>query len=148
MQLSPNFTLAELTKSSTAIRRGIDNTPSAEHIANLRQLCLNILEPIRAHYGSPVRITSGYRNAKLNKAIGGSATSQHCFGQAADFSVEGQSNHEVCKWIRQNLKFDQLIYEFGESGWVHCSFDNTLRNTVISASKVNGKTKYYPGLTG
>ncbi len=146
MQLSTNFTLVEMIKSSTAIRKGIDNTPSAQQIANLKALCVNILEPVRQHYKKPVKVTSGFRCIKLNKAIGGSGTSQHCNGEAADFTVEGVSNLEVCQWIKDNLKFDQLIYEFGENGWVHCSYDSTLRQEVISAKKIGGKTKYLPGL--
>lgn len=146
MQLSTNFTLAEMTKSDTATRKGIDNTPTQAQLANLKLLCEKVLEPVRQHYKKPVKVTSGFRCVKLNKAIGGSGTSQHCEGMAADFTVVGVSNLEVCQWIQTNLKFDQLIYEFGESGWAHCSYDTTPRQEVISAKKIGGKTKYLPGL--
>jgi hypothetical protein len=145
-QLSPHFSLSEMIQSSTAVRKGIDNTPNAEQTASLKALCINVLEPVRAHYNKSVKITSGFRCARLNKAVGGSSTSQHCFGQAADFSVEGVSNFVVCQWIVANLSFDQVIYEFGESGWVHCSFDATPRKSILSAKKVSGRTKYLNGL--
>lgn len=122
MNLSPHFTLAEMTKSQTATRKGIHNQPGPHAIAALKALCENVLEPIRKHFDRPVIVTSGYRSPVVNKAIGGSATSQHCFGEAADFTVPGVSNFDLCQWIMRNLKYDQLIYEYGESGWVHCSY--------------------------
>jgi hypothetical protein len=146
MQLSEHFTLAELTRSTTAIRKGIPNTASADVVKALTALCVNVLEPVRAHFGKPVRVTSGYRSPRLNTAIGGSASSQHCRGEAADFTVQGESNLAVCQWIMRNLKFDQLIYEFGEAGWVHCSYSLRLRHEELSAKKRGGKTVYLPGL--
>lgn len=145
-QLSEHFTLAEMTRSSTAVRKGIPNNPPADAVKALTALCVNVLEPVRAHYGRPVRVTSGYRSPRLNTAIGGSPTSQHCFGEAADFTVEGISNFAVCQWIMQNLRYDQLIYEFGEGGWVHCSYSPRMRGEEISAKKQGGRTKYLPGL--
>lgn len=146
-QLSPHFTLAEMTRSSTATRKGIPNEAPADVVKALKLLCENVLEPTRAHYGKPVRVTSGYRSPRLNTAIGGSVTSQHCKGEAADFTVEGESNLAVCQWIMRNLKFDQVIYEFGESGWVHCSYSaHRLRNQKLTAKRVSGRTQYLPGL--
>lgn len=147
MNLSPNFTLAEMTRSEAAARRGIDNTPPPQLIENLRQLCVHVLEPVRAHFGRPVIVTSGFRSPAVNSAIGGSGTSQHSQGEAADFTVHGFSNIEVCRWMEANLTYDQLIYEFGESGWVHCSWRaSRLRNMELSAKRVSGKTVYVAGI--
>lgn len=145
-QLSANFSLAEMTASQTAARKGIRNDPDAKVIAALTALCVNVLEPVRAHFGRPVRVTSGYRSPRLNIAIGGSATSRHCFGEAADFTVPGVSNIEVCRWIAANLRFDQLIYEFGESGWVHAGFGGRMRQQLLTARRMGGKVQYLPGL--
>ena len=145
-KLTEHFTLEEMIKSSTAIRKGINNQPTDDIRNNLKLLCEHVLEPVRAAFGKSVSITSGYRSVKLNKAIGGSGTSQHREGKAADFTVDGISNKVVCEWIKDNLVFDQLIYEFGESGWVHCSYDNTPRQNVISAQKKSGKTVYVGGI--
>jgi zinc D-Ala-D-Ala carboxypeptidase len=128
MQLSPNFTLAELTKSQTATRLGMNNTPTPEVITNLRALCINVLEPIRAHFKAPVIISSGYRCKALNNAVGGSKTSQHMTGKAADIEVYGKSNWDVLDFIEKNLVFDQLIQEFMKvnnptTGWVHVSYN-------------------------
>lgn len=144
--LSPNFTLAEMTRSSTAVRKGIDNTPEDSHLRALKALCINVLEPIRKHFGAPVLVTSGYRCARLNKAIGGSTTSQHCNGEAVDFTVKGVSDLEVAKWIQANLKYDQLILEFPPEGWVHVSYGGAMRKQDLTAKKVSGRTKYIPGL--
>lgn len=145
--LSPHFTLAELTVSQTATRRGIDNHPTPVILQRLQLVAVHILEPVRAHYGRPVIVSSGYRSPTLNRAIGGSLTSQHCKGEAVDFRVSGVSNREVCKFIRETLDFDQLIYEFGEAGWVHCSYrEGPRRKEVLSASKEGGRTIYRRGL--
>jgi uncharacterized protein YcbK (DUF882 family) len=146
MQLSPHFSLAELTISQAASRRGIKNVPNADALAALKSLCVNVLEPIRAHFDRPVIISSGYRAPAVNKAVGGSATSAHCFGQAADFTVPGVSNFELCGWIERNLNYDQLIYEFGESGWVHVGYGGKMRNMELSAKTVSRRTKYLPGI--
>lgn len=132
MQLSPHFTLAELTASQTAFRRGIDNTPNEMSIANLRELCENVLEPIRNHFGKPLIISSGYRNAKVCEAIGSSARSQHTasnFDAAADFGVVHTPFLDVAKYIRDNLVYDQLILE-GPPGrmWVHVSYASNRPN--------------------
>lgn len=146
MNLSPNFSLAELTKSQTATRRNINNTPDADEIAALKALAENILQPLRDHFGVPVIVSSGFRSDALNKRIGGSASSQHCRGEAADLTVAGVSNKEVCEWIRDNLPFDQTIYEFGESGWVHVSYSARHRRELLSAVKVGRRTVYRKGL--
>lgn len=146
-QLSPHFTLAEMIRSSTAPRRGIRNLPGAAEIVALSLLCEKVLEPVRAHFEAPVIVTSGYRSPRLNVAIGGSASSQHCKGEAADFTVAGQSNLSVCQWLLRFLNYDQLIYEFGEEGWVHCSFSaHRRRNAELTARRVGGKTTYLPGI--
>ena len=130
MQLSGHFSLSELTKSQTATRKGIDNTPSPEHIENLTDLCLQVLEPTRRHFGKPMVITSGYRSADLCLAIGSNPNSQHAKGEAADFEMFGEDNKELAKYIRSELIYDQLILEYWEesdpsSGWVHCSYNKT-----------------------
>ena len=128
MRLSKHFTLAEFTRSNTASRRGIDNTPSAKHIAAMKLLCEEVLEPLRAHFGGrPVRVTSGFRSPALCRAIGSSSRSQHAKGEAVDFEIPGVSNYEVACWIRDNLTFDQLILECytqgsPNSGWIHVSY--------------------------
>jgi zinc D-Ala-D-Ala carboxypeptidase len=151
MKLSANFSLLELTKSDTAIRKDIDNTPDDVVIANLQALVDNVLQVVRDKFGV-VKITSGYRSPLLNSSIGGSKTSQHCFGFAADFEVGGVDNKELAMWIRDNLEFTQLILEFytegdANSGWVHCAYDATdLKKQVLTATKVGGKTKYLTGI--
>lgn len=127
MKLSPHFTLAEATKSQTAARKGIDNTPDAEAIERMKALCEKVLEPVRAHFGRPVIVNSFFRSLELNRAIGSKDDSQHTKGEAADIEVPGVDNAEVATWIRDNLEFDQLILEFYEpgdpsSGWVHVSY--------------------------
>jgi zinc D-Ala-D-Ala carboxypeptidase len=135
-----------MIRSSTAVRKGIDNTPNADQLAALRTLCVKVLEPVRVHFGAPVKVTSGFRCARLNKAVGGSGTSQHCFGEAADFSVDGVSDLEVARWIKANLKFDQLILEFPPEGWVHVSYGGNMRHQVLTAKRLSRGTKYIPGL--
>jgi len=128
MKLSGHFSLSELTKSQTAVRKGIDNQPTLEHIENLTELCTHILEPTRRNFGKPMVITSGYRSEELCEAIGSSKNSQHAKGEAADFEMFGIDNKELAKYIKNNLVFDQLILEFynpddPSSGWVHCSYN-------------------------
>ena len=127
MKLSGHFSLAELTKSQTATRKGIDNQPTLDHIENLTELCTHVLEPTRRNFGKPMVITSGYRSEELCEAIGSSKNSQHAKGEAADFEMFGVDNKELAKYIKNNLVFDQLILEFynpddPSSGWVHCSY--------------------------
>ena len=153
MNLTRNFTLSELTKSDTAIRRDINNNPNAEQVEKLKALCENILQPVRDHFGR-VKITSGFRSVDLCLAIGSSANSQHAKAEAADFECPGVDNAELADWIYKNLEPDQLILEFytpGEpnSGWIHCSYiEGTPRASYLHAFKSEGKTKYKPVLGG
>ena len=131
--MSTYFSIAELTKSPTATRLGIDNTPPNEVVACLRSLISEILDPIRIAWGSPITVTSGYRSPKLNKAVGGSASSQHLLGQAADIDVGGRAaNRRLYDLILQlNLPFDQLIWEYGDNqgpAWVHISHNPNGKN--------------------
>ena len=148
MQLSENFSLLELTKSQTAARKDIDNTPSPEHQENLKLLCTHILQPVRDHFERVVSVSSGYRSEELCLAIGSKITSQHAKGQAADFEIYGLSNKELADWINENLYYDQLILEYWKesdpnSGWVHCSYTNeNNRKQYLKAYKENGRTKY------
>ncbi|VXC90759.1 D-Ala-D-Ala carboxypeptidase family metallohydrolase [Sphingomonas sp. 8AM] len=128
MKLSPHFTLAEMTASATAARIGDSNQPQlAAHVDALKLLCLKVLEPVRAHFGRPVRINSGFRSAKTNAAVGSSSTSQHRRGEAADIEIDGVSNADLAAWIAGHVEFDQLILEAHRagdpnSGWVHVSY--------------------------
>jgi zinc D-Ala-D-Ala carboxypeptidase len=150
MKLTENFSINELTKSQTAERKGLDNTPSAEHQENLKSLCEMILQPIRDHFGQVVSVSSGYRSPELCVAIGSSTQSQHARGEAADFEIFGVSNKELADYIDQNLDYDQLILEYWKesdpnSGWVHCSYTNgSNRKQYLRAYKENGSTKYEP----
>ena len=148
MKLSENFNLIELTKSQTAKRKGIDNTPSPTHRDNLKSLCRHVLQPVRDHFSRVVSVSSGYRSPELCTAIGSKITSQHAKGEAADFEIYGLSNKELADWINENLYYDQLILEYWKesdpnSGWVHCSFSlNGNRKQYLRAYKEDGRTKY------
>lgn len=150
MKLSKNFSLAEFTESNTAIRNGIDNNPTAEHIHNLVDLCENVLQPLRDRIGSSIRVTSGYRSEALNKAIGGSKTSDHSHGRAADIKlvINGVNiSDELYHGIKaMGVPFKQLIWEFGDDDtpqWVHIAFDkDNNKMQCLKAYKENGKTKY------
>jgi zinc D-Ala-D-Ala carboxypeptidase len=150
-KLSKNFTLQEFIKSQTALRLGIDNTPGEEHLASAKALFENVVQKVREKFG-PTVINSGYRGPELNKAIGGSATSQHCKGEAADIECPGTPNYDVAKFIEDELDYDQLILEFytpgiPDSGWVHVSYKSEgNRKQSLTAMKENGKTVYKPGL--
>ena len=154
MNLSANFSLKELTKSDTATRLGIDNTPNQETIDNLKMLCEKVLQPVREHFGKSVNVNSGYRSPELNSspAVGGSKTSDHCKGMAADIEIAGVANAELAQWIMNNLDYTQLILEFytqgiPDSGWVHVSYDpKNLKKQELTAVKVAGKTQYLQGL--
>jgi hypothetical protein len=149
MNLSRNFSLQELIKSDTAIRKGIDNNPNADQIEKLKALCENILQPVRDHFGR-VKVTSAFRSVDLCLAIGSSANSQHAKAEAADFEVMGTDNAELADWIKDNLPYDQLILEYytpGEpnSGWIHCSYiPEDRRAQFLHAYRQEGKTKYKP----
>jgi zinc D-Ala-D-Ala carboxypeptidase len=151
VRLSQNFTIQEYIKSQTALRQGIDNTPTEEHMGNATALFRNVVQKVRDQFGVTV-INSGYRGEALNKAVGGSSKSQHCKGEAVDIECPGTPNYDVAKWIEDNLDFDQLILEFytpgvPDSGWVHVSYKSEgNRKSVLTAMKENGKTVYKPGL--
>ena len=151
MQLSENLSLAEVIRSETAKRKGVSNMPTPEHIENFKKLAENIFQPIRKHFGKPIHISSGYRSDALNKAIGGSKTSQHCKGEAIDIDMDGTAitNAQIFNYIKDNLNFDQMIWEFGTDknpDWVHVSYNSTgkQRKQILKALKVNGKTSYVP----
>jgi len=147
MKLSKNLSLKEVIKSNTAIKNGIDNSPTLEHLNNLEILAEKIFQPIREHFGVPIGISSGYRSKALNKAIPGSSkTSQHCSGQALDLDADiyGKvTNREIFDFIVKNLDFDQVINEFNYS-WIHVSYNEKKENRkqVLKAYKENGRTKY------
>ncbi len=146
MRLSKNFALSEITHSNTAKRLGIDNEPTKTHLQNMQNLVDNLLQPLRDAVG-PIRISSGYRNPSLNRAIGGSRSSQHCKGQALDiqFWEMGQMNNKVIyEWIlNSDIEFDQMINEF-DFAWIHISLkDKGNRKQVLEAYKdEDGDTKY------
>ena len=152
MNLTANFTLKELTKSDTATRLGLDNTPDDEALENLKTLCEMVLQPVRDHYGKGVKVNSAYRSPESNAAVGGSKTSDHCKGMAADIEIPGVANADLAQFIMDNLNYTQLILEFytpgiPDSGWVHVSYDpNNLKKQELTATKVAGKTQYLPGL--
>jgi hypothetical protein len=128
MKLSKNLSLAEVTKSTTAKRLNIDNTPDEWVTENLKQVAINVFQPLRDAFGCPIYVSSGYRSADLNSAIGGSRRSQHVEGRALDLDADvygNCTNSQIFNYIRENLEFDQLIWEFGDQDnpdWVHVSF--------------------------
>lgn len=148
-KISKHISLKEGVYSTTALRLGLNNDPSDDHLKNMKLLSEKIFEPLRMHVGGPIRINSFYRGSKLNKAIGGSTKSQHCQGQAMDiddtFGV--MSNSNMFNWIKMNLDFDQMIWEFGDEdnpNWVHVSYvsPERNRNRCLQAYRENNKTKY------
>lgn len=150
MKLSKNLSLSEVVKSNTAIRRGIDNNPNNEHLESLEDIADNIFQPIREHFKVSIGVSSGYRSNALNKAIGGSKTSQHSKGEALDLDADmfGKvTNKQIFDFIKDTLVFDQLIWEFGtdnEPNWVHVSYTNKRPNRmqILKAYKYYGRTKY------
>ena len=151
MKLSEHLDLSEVTRSESAKRKGISNMPTEAHIANFKLLAEKIFEPIRTHFRCPIIISSGYRSKELNAAIGGSLTSQHCQGEAIDIDMDGSTNgvtnRMVFDYIKDNLNFDQLIYEFGDSNnpdWVHVSYESTgkQRKQILRATRSGGITVY------
>ena len=152
MNLTTNFSLAEMTRSDTALRLDLPNTPSQEQITNMQELAFNVLQKVRDHFAKGVKVYSGFRHPDVNAKVGGSKTSDHCKGMAADIEIPGLANAELAKWIVDNLIFRQVILEFytpgiPDSGWVHVSYvpgDN--KKQVLTATKKDGKTVYLPGL--
>jgi len=154
MKLSANFSLDELIKSQVAERKNINNNPSPDVIENLKELCINILQPCRSFFDKPLYISSGYRSAQLCIEIGSSINSQHTLGMAADIEIWEVSNKHLFDYIRNNLEFDQLILEFykGEeepnSGWVHVSYNknDNRKQSLIASRNEDGKVIYKPYL--
>ena len=151
-QLTKNFSLAEMVKSETALRHGMENNPGPDELNNLLNLCANVLQPIRDHYQKGVKVNSGYRSPDVNAKVGGSRTSDHTRGMAADIEIPGVPNADLAKWIKENLSYTQLILEFytvgvPDSGWVHVSYDPAnLKKQDLTATRKDGKTVYLPGL--
>jgi hypothetical protein len=154
MKLSNYVSLAEVTKSDTAKRKGISNEPTPEHLENLKTICTEVFDKVREHFGVPIYISSGYRSAALNKAIGGSSTSDHNLGRALDLDQDGRgngvTNMEVFEFIKDNLEFDQLIGEFqradGNFDWVHVGYRKgaNRKQILVAYRDAAGKTKYKP----
>lgn len=154
MKLSEHLSLNEVIISETAKRLGIDNNPTPEHLNNLKLVAENVFEPIRKHFGKPIKVSSGYRSKALNSATPGSSlTSQHCSGEALDLDQDGMTtgvtNKMVFDFVKDNLNFDQLIWEFGTDknpDWVHVSWESTgkQRKMILKATRVNGKSVYSP----
>jgi hypothetical protein len=151
MKLSEHLSLSEVIRSESAKRNGISNMPTEQHIANLKLLADKVFEPIRAHFRCPIYISSAYRSIELNRAVKGSLTSQHCSGEAIDVDMDGTpngvTNKMVFDFIKNNLEFDQLIWEFGTNenpDWVHVSYESTgkQRKQVLKAIRSNGSTQY------
>ena len=155
MKLTANITLDELTKSQVAERKGINNNPNPQQIENLKNLAINILQPVRSHFDKPLIISSGFRCAQLCTEIGSKITSQHTAfdgAAAADFEIPGVDNRELALYIKNELDYDQLILEFyrdnePSSGWIHCSYStNSNRNQSLRAMREDGKVVYKPWL--
>ncbi len=152
MNLTKNFTLSEMTKSETALRHDMDNSPDQTAISNLQALAVHVLQPVRDHFDCGVKVNSGFRHPDVNAKVGGSKTSDHCKGMAADIEIPGVPNAELAEWVRSNLPFTQVILEFytqgvPDSGWVHVSYDPAnLKKQALTAVKRDGKTVYLQGL--
>jgi hypothetical protein len=151
MQLSKNLALAEVMRSETAKRKGISNMPTPEHIENFKLLAEKVFQPIREHFGVPIILSSGYRSKELNTAVGGALSSQHCTGEAIDIDMDGTTvtNKQIFDFIKDNLNFDQMIWEFGTDSnpdWVHVSYESTgkQRKQILKAVKSGKGTSYVP----
>jgi len=151
MQLSKNLSLNEVIKSNTATRKGIDNTPTEEHLKNLKYLAEKVFQPIREHFGVPIYVSSGYRSKDLNEVIGGSPRSFHSHGLALDLDQDGRnkgvSNADVFYFIKENLQFTELIWEFGDEtnpNWVHVAIapGREDEKKIKIAKRVDNRTTY------
>lgn len=151
-QMTKNFSLAELTKSETALRLSIENQPDDEQLNNLLLLCANVLQPVRDHFGKGVKVNSALRTIPVNRAVGSSDSSHHVKGMAADIEIPGVPNAELAEYIRDHLPHTQVILEFytqgiPDSGWVHVSYDpQNLKHQSLTAIKKDGKTVYLEGI--
>lgn len=151
MKISEHLDLSELVRSESAKRNGIVNNPTASHLINLKLLAERVFEPIRNNFRCPIHVSSAYRSKELNSFVRGSSNSQHCTGEAIDLDMDdspnGVTNKMVFDFIKDNLEFDQLIWEFGTKenpDWVHVSYESSgkQRKQILTASKLNGKTHY------
>jgi len=147
--ISKHISYKEGVYSTTAMRRGLDNTPDDDQLSNMELIAKEVFEPLRSWVGGPIKINSFFRSPELNKAIGGSSKSQHCQGQAIDLddTFGRATNAEMYHFIKEHLNFDQMIWEFGDDdnpNWVHVSFvsEDENRNRCLKAYKDKGKTKY------
>ena len=147
--ISKHISYKEGVHSITAIRKGIDNEPNEEQLANMKLVANNVFEPLRVFINGPIKVNSFFRSPDLNKAIGGSTKSQHCKGQAIDIddTYGKATNADMYWWIKENLDFDQMIWEFGNNDnpdWVHISYvsPDKNRNRCLKAYREDGKTKY------
>ena len=149
MKLTKHLSLSEVIKSGTAKRLGIDNNPTPEHMQNILLIAEKVFEPVREHFGKPLYVSSGYRSEALNDAIKGSSRSQHCKGEALDLDAQvygGFTNKELFEYIRENVVFDQMIWEFGtdeEPDWVHVSYKKGKnRGEMLRVERVDGMNQY------
>lgn len=146
--ISKHITYKEGVRSATATRRGIKNTPGESQLAAMKLVAKKVFEPVRTHFDKPIRINSFFRSKALNRAIGGSSTSQHCQGEAIDMDgLSGLTNAEIFHYIKDNLEFDQLIWEFGtdkEPDWIHVSYTNRRPNRKIVLRAHDTKPTYRP----
>lgn len=149
--VSEHITYSEAIYSPTSVEKSIDNTPTAEQLESMKYVATNIFERVRKNFGKPIRINSFFRNSALNRAVGGALTSQHCKGEAIDVTgvPYGVKNSEIFHYIKDNLDFDQLIWEFGDSkepSWVHFSLSmkGNKRQVIKAIKEANGKTTYKP----
>jgi len=147
--ISKHISYKEATRSLTAIRLGLENKPNEYEFSNMIGVAENIFEPLREWVNDPIKVNSFFRSVELNKAIGGSARSQHCQGRAIDIddTYGHATNAEMFNWVKENLNFDQMIWEFGDDenpDWVHISWvsEDQNRNRCLRAERVNGKTTY------
>jgi hypothetical protein len=150
-RISQHISFKEATKSYTAIKHGIDNTPDQVQLNNMIEVAENIFEPVRVHYGVPIGVSSFFRSKGVNQRVGGSSTSQHMSGEAIDMDADtygGITNAQIFYYIKKNLMFDQLIWEFGdedEPNWVHCSYVTdrpNRRKITIAYRNSDGKVRY------
>jgi len=147
--ISDHITFEEATYSNTAIQNNIDNIPDSISLENMKTLAIRVFEPLRKHFNKPILVTSFYRSLDVNKLINGSSSSQHLTGKAIDIKTSNKNhftNKDIFNYIKNNLVFDQLIWEYGndnEPQWVHVSYSkNSNRGQILQAKKINGKTKY------
>lgn len=147
-RISEHISWKEATHSNTATRKGIKNEPNFTEVQAMKQLAEKVFEPLRNHFNKPILVNSFFRSKELNKKIGGSTTSQHCKGEAIDLdATKGFTNRDIYNYIKDNLDFDQLIWEFGtdlEPDWVHVSYkyEGLNRKQILKAERINGKVKY------